>query len=148
MVWSCCWILVCSSDFLLSSWLFWSSRSAWLASSSALAFLQFGALVFQLLALAFDLLADLLVLAGDLLQGFRKGQQLIEVVGAGKQRDGAAVVEHLHGAQALLETGPALIVFGLLDIHFRLLLVDFQLLIVDVLLNLGNGPLQQADLGG
>ena len=82
--------------------------------------------------LVLKLLADLFVLGDDLLQRVGKGQQLVQVGGAGKQRDRAAVVEALHGFHAALEILPALVVLGLLLVNLLLLLVNLVLLVDDL----------------
>ena len=95
-------------------------------------------LLFQLGVLVLQLLANLLILADNLLQRGGKGQQLIQVGCAGKQRNRTAVIQPLHGLHTALEVLPALVIFGLFLVNLLLLLGDFILLVHNVIVQLAN----------
>ena len=107
---------------------------------------QLGALLFQRHALGLDVVADLLVPAGHLVQRIGKGQQLIEVGRGGQQRDGTAVVEFLHGAQAVFEALAPGVILGLFLVDFRLLGRDLLLFGIDLALGTADEFRQGADL--
>ena len=106
-----------------------------------LGLLQFGALLLQLGMLVLKLLANLLILADDLLQRGGKGKQLVQIGRTGQQRNGTAVIQPLHRAHTVLEICPALIVFSLLLVNLLLLLIDLVLFVDDIII-------QTADLLG
>ena len=103
-------------------------------------------MLFQRGVFVLQLLADRLILGGDLLQRLGKGQKLIQVGGAGKQGDGTAVVEHLHSAHTLLEIRPALVVLRLLGGKLLFLDGDLVLFVMYLVVQLANLPGNQVDL--
>ena len=111
-----------------------------------LRFFQLGALVGQLNALLFQILAGLGVGIRNILQHLVKGQQLINVFRRGKQRNTAALVQHLHTDDLLFIFCPAVIVFCLLLVNFSLLIGDLLFFFHDLCADIINLVIQRIDL--
>ena len=105
-----------------------------------------GALVGQLNALLFQILAGLGVGIRNILQHLVKGQQLINVFRRGKQRNTAALVQHLHTDDLLFIFCPAVIVFCLLLVNFSLLIGDLLFFFHDLCADIINLVIQRIDL--